>query len=104
MIAAGIGTLVILGLLGTFFRKALITIALVGVYAGVLSSVIMIIVMATTSQATFVSNFNAYAAPLTDRTDYYHALISLTHSNYTGTTLSQTIAFIPLAAYIFMYC
>jgi amino acid transporter len=103
VIAVGILVIVVLGLIATFLRKALLALTAYSVYAGVVSIVIMAIVLATNSQTTFINNFNAYAAPLTNSTDYYHALISSTHSNYTGTTLSQTVGLIPIAAFVFMY-
>jgi len=103
VIAAGIVVLVLLGLLATFFSKAMFTAIAATVYGGVLSIIIMVVVLAMSNSATFVSQFNAYAAPITNNNDYYHALISSTHSNYTGTTLSQTIGLIPIVAFIFMF-
>jgi amino acid transporter len=103
VIAASIAVMVVLGLVATFFRKALLAITAYSVYAGVISIVIIAIVLGTSSPSTFIHNFNAYAAPLTNSTDYYHALISSTHANYAGTSLSQTIGLIPIAAFIFMY-
>ena len=103
VIAASIVVIVVLGLIATFMRRALLALTAYSVYAGVVSIVIIAIVLATSNQTTFINNFNAYAAPLTNSTDYYHALISSTHSNYSGTSLSQTIGLIPIAAFVFMY-
>ena len=103
VIVAGTIVLFFLGLIGTFFKRTLLRLVTYSVYAGVISVVIMAIVLAATSPATFISRFNSYAAPITGSSDYYHAIISNSGYHFSGYALGATIGLIPIAAFIFMY-
>jgi len=103
VIAASIVIMILLGLIATFARKALLALTVYSVYAGVLSTIIIAIVFAMSSQAQFIHNFNLYAAPLTNSTDYYHSVIASAHANYTSMSWPATVGLIPIGAFFFIY-
>ncbi len=103
VIGAGIVLLVILGLIGTFFKRVMLRLTTYSLYAGLVSVIMMAIALAITSPDTFISRFNAYAAPSTGTSDYYHQIISGAGANYSAYGWSATIGLIPIAAFMFLY-
>lgn len=74
---------------------------------GILSSIVTAVILLFHSQADFISQFNAVAAPYAHTPDYYHKVLSLAvakgYNAHPAFSWSNTVKLIPLGAWTFLF-
>jgi len=103
VIGGGISFLVIMGLIATFFGRGLFRLLSILLYSGIISLLLMAAILLISGHVDFVSRFNAYSASYSGTSDYYNQLISAANVPSVGFSWAQTINFLPIVAYSFMF-
>jgi len=104
-----VGSIILLGLPFLAARSIQVNVKLQSalMVIGILGVILWAVVLGTTNNGAFISQFNAFSMHYVNDTDYYHTIIRTAQQGgmtaSTGFSLAATINLVPLAAYIFPY-